>query len=288
MPSTRACCGCFVLLALLVPPGLLLLSLPLQLELLRSQDSSFLTRWRKSIDGKDVPLPDGMLVGIATAPAHVEDNLNDAWLSFAKAGKVAAWHNYPAPEDRLQFWSRPEEELDLAQESGSDVLRLGIDWARTFPKAPEHMNQTYIDGVLGRYREILEMVKARGMKVMVTLFHHSLPEWSADLGGWTVKRTIDDFVQFGTLVMESMGDLVDYWTVLNEPHVYAMLTHCAGVWPPGIDPGPISMVECIAPGGTYETVLRNMADAHGQLYKIYIQDSLRKGTARPAIGVAHH
>jgi len=27
--------------------------------------------------------------GLATAPAHVEDDLNDSWLQFAKRGKVA-------------------------------------------------------------------------------------------------------------------------------------------------------------------------------------------------------
>ncbi len=86
--------------------------------------------------------------GLATAAAHVEDQarrpaapraartrpapraprrrsraararqLEDGWLEFARAGKVAAFLNQERPEARNNFWTQPEVELDLAASTG--------------------------------------------------------------------------------------------------------------------------------------------------------------------------
>lgn len=34
------------------------------------------------------------------------------------------------------------------------------------------------------------------MKVMLTLFHHSLPPWAAAYGGWKIEKTVDYFMEF--------------------------------------------------------------------------------------------
>ncbi|CAD6255706.1 unnamed protein product [Miscanthus lutarioriparius] len=195
--------------------------------------------------------------GLATALAHVEDRLEDAWLQFAvehscddkeamcdhktadavmasaagdggaqlasrsrgdeKAGdgekrkplkvameamlrgfemfveggesgsgdncshNVAAWHNVPCPQERLKFWSDPDTELKLAKETGISVFRLGIDWTRVMPKEPtEELKSSVNFAALERYRWIIQRLHEYGMKVMLTLFHHSLPPWAGD------------------------------------------------------------------------------------------------------------
>lgn len=144
-----------------------------------------------------------------------------------------------------------------------------------------------VSQVLARYTEILKMSQARGMKVMITLFHHSLPPWSAEAGGWPSERAIDDFVLFSRFVVDAMGPMVDFWTVFNEPHVYVMLTHCAGAWPPGVK-DPVTMATCPLPNGAYQTSLRNMAAAHSQVYD-YIKDAAKRGGYEaPPVGAAHH
>jgi len=52
-----------------------------------------------------------------------------------------------------------------------------------------------------RYRYIIERVLAHGMRVMLTLFHHSMPSWAAEYGGWKEKKTIKYFVDFTRLVV---------------------------------------------------------------------------------------
>jgi galactolipid galactosyltransferase len=49
---------------------------------------------------------------------------------------------------------------------------------------------------LERYRWIIERVRWYGMKVMLTLFHHSLPSWAGEYGGWKLERTVDYFLDF--------------------------------------------------------------------------------------------
>jgi beta-glucosidase/6-phospho-beta-glucosidase/beta-galactosidase len=71
--------------------------------------------------------PEKFLFGVANAPAHVEDQLDDPWMDFAKRGNTKSFLNHTRPDDRLEFWTRPEVEINLASDLGVDVFRLGID-----------------------------------------------------------------------------------------------------------------------------------------------------------------
>lgn len=35
---------------------------------------------------------------------------------------------------------------------------------------------------------------------MLTLFHHSLPPWAGEYGGWKLEKTVDYFMDFTRLV----------------------------------------------------------------------------------------
>lgn len=303
----------------------------------------------------------GFFFGLATAPAHVEDRLNDAWLEFAEksscakseitdscqqpsdailgsatgdggsqpaalptkeAGKtikrkksvkiameaqirgfekfeeveekvpgeecchnVAAWHNVPNPEERLRFWSDPDTELKLAKDTGVNVFRMGIDWTRIMPTQPgEELVDTVNFVALERYRWIINRARSYGMKVMLTLFHHSLPPWAGDYGGWKMEKTVDYFLAFTRVVVDRVSDLVDYWVTFNEPHVFCMLTYCAGAWPGG-NPDMLEVATSALPTGVFNQTMHWMAAAHSKAYD-YIHE---KSESSPAIvGVAHH
>ncbi|XRB05444.1 galactolipid galactosyltransferase [Pycnococcus provasolii] len=274
----------FALLLLLALGVSLLASLPKHLHLHRTDDAHFLDKFASDARSKQtLAFPAGFSFGIATAPAHVEDQLDDAWLEFARKGRVAAWKNAVAPEQRIKFWSEPHEEIHLASELGVDTFRLGVDWARVYPQGPDGGADK---GVLVKYRNILDEIKKSKMKVMLTLFHHSLPSWSAELGGWTNATTVGHFVEFASHVVDAMGDLVDVYTIFNEPHVYVLLTHCAGVWPPGEKPDMVEAALCLAPSaaqGAYTASLINMAEAHKRVHAI-----VKRKDANTMVGAAHH
>lgn len=224
--------------------------------------------------------------GLATAAAHVEDKLEDDWLDFARAGKVSAFLNQHRPEERNGFWTKPEVEIDLAAQAGAQVFRLGVDWGRIVPELPAVNGTAKIadKAALRRYREIVQAVRQRGMKVMLTLFHHSAPKWSGAMGGWTQPRTISMFREFTELVVDELGDLVDYWIPFNEPTVYVTLTYCAGAWPPGFpEPNPLRSVACLlGPVGNYSVAMDHIALAHKAAFNI-----IRAKYTAP-IGMAHN
>lgn len=301
---------------------------------------------------------DKFFFGLATAPAHVEDKLDDAWVQFAEetpcekveaqpvdaligsaAGdggsqpasslepnkslkrrksvkvameamirgfekyieeeeeenkpapidehshNVAAWHNVPNPQERLKFWSDPDIELKLAKDTGISVFRMGIDWARVMPKEPiGGIKESVNYAALERYKWIIRRVRSYGMKVMLTLFHHSLPPWAGDYGGWKLEKTIDYFMDFTRLVVGTVSDMVDYWVTFNEPHVFCMLTYCAGTWPGG-NPDMLEVATSALPTGVFNQAMHWMAVAHSKAYDFIHQQSTFK---KPIVGIAHH
>lgn len=303
---------------------------------------------------------EGFFFGLATAPAHVEDRLDDAWLQFAEehpcadsentknsqqadalmasatadggshlaslakdeprsAGvkvtkkplkismeamirgfekyleeeegeecshTVAAWHNVPHPQERLRFWSEPDIELKLAKDTGISVFRMGLDWTRIMTKEPKDgLSDTVNFAALERYRWIIEKVRSYGMKVMLTLFHHSLPPWAGKYGGWKVEKTVDYFMDFTRLVVDRVSELVDYWVTFNEPHVFCMLTYCAGAWPGG-NPDMIETATSALPTGVYNQAMDWISLAHSKAYD-YIHEK-SKSTGKIIVGIAHH
>jgi hypothetical protein len=54
---------------------------------------------------------------------------------------------------------------------------------------------------------------------------------------------------------------------MNEPHVFAMLTYCAGAWPGG-DPNLLETATAAMPRGVFKVVMEAMAEAHIGAYDI--------------------
>ncbi|KAJ4721956.1 Beta-glucosidase-like SFR2 chloroplastic [Melia azedarach] len=211
--------------------------------------------------------------GLATAPARVEDRLNDAWLLFAegepsdalkkeglqpedalmgmttadggsqqaplpskevnKRGnkrkplkmavqamlrwfqkyteekddreeitaaneevhhKVAAWHNVPhRPGGEATVWFDPDTELKLARGTGKPVKGL---------------KETVYFAALERYKWIINRLLSYGMKMMLTLFHHSLPPCAGEYGGWKLEKTVDYFMDFTSTLSKAKVHMV--------------------------------------------------------------------------------
>ncbi len=65
--------------------------------------------------------PKNFTFGVATAPAHVEDQLEDSWLEWGRSGQIPFFQNVSHAEDRLLFWTSPEKEIHLAYRTGAKV-----------------------------------------------------------------------------------------------------------------------------------------------------------------------
>ena len=222
--------------------------------------------------------PQDFLFGVANAPGHVEDELQDIWMDFAKKGGIKAFHNTASPEKRLEFWSKPEIELDLAQELGVGVFRLGVDWGRIH-LAPGKFDEAAIK----RYREILNSVKDRKMKVMLTLFHFSMPKWVQDQGGWENPETIKAFEEFSLKVFDAYAKLVDFWITFNEPQIFATMAYGLGIFPPGGESSLFALFNLGPFKGKAIKAIDNMINAHKDVYR-----KLKTKGPQSKISIAQH
>ncbi|MCO4792363.1 MAG: glycoside hydrolase family 1 protein [Bacteriovoracaceae bacterium] len=225
--------------------------------------------------------PKDFFFGVANAPVQVEDQLEGAWIHHARDGKIPAFYNYVNPEERIRFWTEPERELDMAQELGLSVFRLGLSWKRLFPskdtKKPDPK-------VIKRYKEIFQMIKKRNMKIMVSLFHHAEPDWTIKEKSWVKKSMVNHFMRFSKTVVDNFGDDIDYWVTFNESNLYALMTQVVGTWPSYHQRRrPLSFFNLGPIKGSYERALKNMARGHNQIYD-YIKS---KGHKAP-IGIAQN
>lgn len=179
----------------------------------------------------------------------------------------------------------PDTDINLAANAGVTVFRMGIDWGRLVTKLPKSVSEAGVQNVtaLKRYQEIVNKVKSAGMRPMVTLFHHSIPAWASEMGGWTNTTLKSYFAEFVRDVSRNV-DLGDdgFYVTFNEPTVFVLLTHCSGIWPPGPPKTTIESIACISPYGSFYTAMQEIQSAHNMAYKIL------KLNSKADVGVAHN
>lgn len=174
---------------------------------------------------RELRFPEGFLWGAATA-AHQNEGMNvhnDFW-AWEQAGNHTA--DGTVSGQAADWWNRAEEDFDRAAELGLNTLRLSVEWSRIEP-APGKWNVA----ALGRYREMLQALRQRGIRPMVTLHHFTNPRWLSDRGGWLRPEVVPAFARYAAHVAEALGDLCDSWCTLNEPAVYAAFAYILGRWP---------------------------------------------------------
>ncbi len=206
--------------------------------------------------------PKSFLWGVANAPGHVENGQADIWHEHGVAGKIAGYKQTPLAPMRLNFWSNPDKEIQLARELGVKVFRIGIDWGRLFP-TPGNPDPQALSG----YKRILKKIRLSGMKIMLTLFHHSGPLWLKNRGGFQDQKSEKDFLRFAKFVVKNFAQDVDWFISFNEPQVYASMTKVLGQWPNQGRSSLLNMIDFPWAPGEYSKVLRAMASAHKKLYR---------------------
>lgn len=227
--------------------------------------------------GADYIFPKNFLFGVANAPGQVEDNLEDPWMQFGRDGKIKAFLNDVNAEERIRFWSEPDLEIDLASKLGVKIFRLGVSWQRIFPKRGKISFEA-----LNRYKEILKKINEANMQIMLTFFHHSLPDWAIAMGGWTNKDLVLEFWNYSKLVVDVLGEHVAYYSTFNEPNIYAMFSYVAGIWP-GPGQNPFAVLKFPFYKGDFFEALDNMALGHKQIYN-YIHEKYPNAS----VGIAHN
>ena len=78
-------------------------------------------------------------------------------------------------------------------------------------------------------------------------------------------RTLED--EWHRFSKKHFREYVDYWVTFNEPHIFVILSHCSGTWPPGNKPSKLESLYCFTPWGQYGIAMREITEAHKLAYK---------------------
>jgi beta-glucosidase len=207
---------------------------------------------------------DGFLWGTATSAHQVEgNNRNNDWWQWEKvSGHI---FDGTVSGQACDHYCRYEDDFDMAAELGNNAHRMSIEWARIEPEE----GCFDMEEVL-HYRRVLEALRKRGMKTMVTLWHFTLPQWFAEQGGWESASAVKKFERYTEFVARELSDLVDFWITINEPVIYTGQSYGSGAWPPGVK----SQFRLAR-------VFLKLAKAHKAAYKVLHGENERAGREIP-------
>jgi len=179
--------------------------------------------------------PKGFLWGTATSSHQIEgDCKNNDWShdTFRQYKDQLTWmkealEKIPDVSTACDSYNRYSEDFDFIEKMNNNCHRMSIEWARIEPQEGE-FDQKAIE----HYRKVLQDLKKRNVKVMLTLHHFTNPDWFILKKGWEKGRNRKYFLRYVEYAVENLGDLVDFWVTINEPDVYVFCSYFNGWWPP--------------------------------------------------------
>lgn len=212
----------------------------------------------------DADFDEGFLFGSATSSHQVEgDNrLNDWWEWEQVPGHIVDGTTSGAA---AEWWAgRAEEDLARAASMGQNAQRMSLEWSRLEPEAGR-----FDPAAFARYRAILRFANDRGLKVVLTLNHFTLPRWVSKLGGWTHTNLPALFEGYAARAAQELGEHAHLLATMNEPSVLAYMGYAGDRWPPG----RASLVACFV-------AVRRMLEAHARAYR-----AIHRVLSRPRVGI---
>ena len=178
------------------------------------------------------PFPKGFLFGAATAAYQIEGaafedgRTASIWDAFSRVpGAVIAADNGDVACDH---YHRFRDDVALMKDLGLDTYRFSVSWSRVRPDGGP-LNRKGLDF----YERLVDELRAADILPWLTLYHWDMPQAIEEQGGWTVRSTSEQFVEYALSVHDALGDRVQNWTTLNEPWCSSFLSYTAGIHAPG-------------------------------------------------------
>lgn len=235
--------------------------------------------WGSAIAGFQVDM------GCPTLPASECDDPNSDWYQWvtdkALVADPATYNSGDAPNLGPGFWELWPADLDRTRDVlHNNALRYSLEWSRLFPNAKSESATTvqelkqYADPkAVAHYHAMFQGAKARGLQLLITLNHYTLPLWLHDgkachddidackNRGWADKdRILKAIALYAGYCAAEFGGEVDLWGTLNEPFAVVI----AGYLLPSADrtnpPGVALQVDLAI------QVAFNMMEAHAKMY----------------------
>ncbi len=209
--------------------------------------------------------PEGFLWGASTSAYQIEGS------PLADGAGASNWHRFSHTPGRTfegqtgdvacDHYRRADADVALMAELGLSAYRFSIAWGRILPEGKGRVNPAGV----AFYDRLLDLLLARGIQPMVTLYHWDLPSALDDRGGWLNRDIADWFSEYARVCFREFGDRVPLWATLNEPWVVMDGGYLNG----GLAPGHVSLYEP-------PRVTNNLMRAHGAAVLAYRAEGNQK------------
>lgn len=171
--------------------------------------------------------PASFTFGVATAAYQVEGGIENDWADWERAGKCKEPHARCGRS--VDHWNRFEEDVGLIQALGATAYRLSIEWARVEPERGK-----FDDAAWAAYRTRLELLRARGIRPVVTMHHFTHPKWFPVQTPWHEPASLVAWERYAKKFAEAVDGLDVAVVTFNEPMVFLLGGYLSGQMPPGI------------------------------------------------------
>lgn len=120
------------------------------------------------------------------------------------------------PSKTTGIYENYSEDIKLLKETGHNVFRTSISWARLIPEGIGEVNEKAVEF----YRNYFEKLKENGIEPFVNLSHFDIPlVLEEKFGGFGSKEVVEAYRQYAKKSFELFGDIVKTWFTFNEPIV---------------------------------------------------------------------
>lgn len=171
--------------------------------------------------------------GVSTAAYQIEGGYNidgkgaSIWDVFSNTkGRTLLNQNANTTCD---FYHRYAHDIALMSHLNIPNFRFSLSWSRILPDGTGVINKKGIDF----YNRIIDFCLEVGIEPWVTLYHWDLPYELEKKGGWTNRNILNWFSDYAQVCLQSFGDRVKHWMVLNEPMVFTGAGYFLGIHAPG-------------------------------------------------------
>jgi beta-glucosidase len=183
-------------------------------------------------------------------------------------------------------WTKYSEDFKCAKEFGLDRLRISLEWGKYQQNDPNNLDnpdEKYNEDVINHYIDEIRELKRQGLKVTLCFYHHVLPNWFVERGGFEKAENITYFVDAAHHIFNRINEKLqdegnpldpekDLILTFNEPAGYALAAYVYGKYPPG---KKMELEQC-------GIVTKNMLDAH-----VKLRQSIKKIDNKFKVSIAH-
>lgn len=171
--------------------------------------------------------------GVSTAAYQVEGgHCADGkgisiWDVFANTrGKIFKEQN---ANTACNFYEQYASDISLMYEMNISNFRFSFSWSRIIPNGTGAINTKGVN----YYNRVIDFCLELGITPWVTLYHWDLPYALEKKGGWTNRSIINWFADYVKFCIQTFGDRVKNWMILNEPIVFTGAGYFLGIHAPG-------------------------------------------------------